>query len=452
MSLTQNIKKTINYSKKNGYGEAVVAAWERVTAKYYADYDYRAPDRETLERQRADKSVSDIKFSLLVPAYETQRVYMSALIDSCIEQTYDNWELIIADGSASDIVKDVVDQYHDARICYVRLAGNDGIAENTNRAIECAAGDYYGLLDHDDLLTADALYEMAHAVQEGRQILAYSDEDKCDESGKHFYDPHFKLDFNLDLLLTNNYICHFMVVRSDVLKKLRIRKEFDGSQDYDIILRVVGSLLLKEKESKDAEPLEKAIVHVPKVLYHWRCHENSTADNPQSKMYAYEAGKKALVDFASRMGWKVDVRHNKHLGFYRIEYGDSVLTHRPDLAAVGGFVAKHGKVASGIYKGQPLLYAGYMNRMDLYQNTDLLDMRNMAVNRAYQKIYEEVTGHPYESTLCTESRELPQWIRDMEKSADGEEQLMELSARLCKELTADGARLLLDPVCVRKNG
>lgn len=450
MSLAQNIKKTINYSKKNGYAEAVVAAWERVTAKYYADYDYRAPSQDTLARQRADKSILDLKFSVLVPAYETQEVYVRALIDSCIGQTYENWELVIADGSASDIVKNVIDQYQEPRIRYVRLEGNDGIAENTNRAIALATGDYYGLLDHDDLLTADALYEMAHAVEKDRPILAYSDEDKCDESGKRFYDPHFKLDFNLDLLLTNNYVCHFMVVRSDILKKMPVRKEFDGSQDYDIILRVVGNLLLKEKENKGAEPVEKAIVHVPKVLYHWRCHENSTADNPQSKMYAYEAGKKALIDFASRMGWKVDVRHNKHLGFYRIEYKHGVLAHRPDLAAVGGFVARHGKVASGTYKGQPLLYAGYMNRMDLYQNTELLDIRNMAVNKAYQGVYEQVTGQPYESTLCTESADLPQWMQDLERTAGGEERLMELSARLCRELTADGARLLLDPVCIRK--
>ena len=449
MSLAQNIKKTINYSRKNGYGEAVLAAWERVTAKYYADYDYHAPDQKILEQQRADQSISDLKFSILVPAYETQKVYMSALIDSCIEQTYENWELIIADGSATDIVEKVVDKYRDARIQYTRLAGNDGIAENTNRAIELATGDYYGLLDHDDLLTPDALYEMAHAVQEERPILAYSDEDKCDESGKHFYDPHFKLDFNLDLLLTNNYICHFMVVRSDILKKFQIRKEYDGSQDYDIILRVVGSLLLKERENKDAEPMEKVIVHVPKVLYHWRCHENSTADNPQSKMYAYEAGKKALVDFASRMGWKVDVRHNKHLGFYRIEYGESVLAHRPDLAAVGGFVARHGKVASGIYKGQPLVYAGYMNRMDLYQNVKVLDLRNMEVNKGYEDIYQEVTGHPYESTLLTQNNELPQWLRELDKSAQGRSQIARMSAELCSKLSKAGGRLLLDPTCVR---
>lgn len=449
MSLIQNIRKTINYSRKNGYAEAFCAAWERVTAKYYADYTYHIPDQETLERQRNDKSVGDLKFSILVPAYETQTVYMNALIESCIGQTYGNWELIIADGSVSNLVKDAVDQYQDPRIRYIKLAENGGISENTNKAIELATGDYFGLLDHDDLLTVDALYEMAHAISDRHPILAYSDEDKCDSLGKRFYDPHFKFDFNLDLLLTNNYVCHFMVVQADVIRKLKIRKEFDGSQDYDLILRVVSSLLLKEKENKDAKPVEEAIVHVPKVLYHWRCHENSTAENPQSKMYAYEAGKKALTDFAARMGWKVDVRHNKHLGFYRIEYRNSVLNHRPDLAAVGGFVAKHGKIVSGNYKGQPLIYAGYMNRMDLYQNTDLLDLRNLAVNKAYQSVYEEVTGHTYESTLVTDRKELPQWIMELNKTADGRKQLMKLGSKLCKRLLKDGARLLLDPVCVR---
>ena len=429
MSLAQNIKKTINYSRKNGYGEAVVAAWERVTAKYYADYDYRAPDTGELERQRADSQASALKFSILVPAYETQRVYMEALIESCIGQTYANWELVIADGSASDVVREVVDSYQDARIRYVKLEENHGIAENTNQAIRLATGDYYGLLDHDDLLTADALYEMACAVREGMPILAYSDEDKCDASGTHFYDPHFKMDFNLDLLFTNNYICHFMVVRADVLRKLEIRKEYDGSQDYDVILRIVSSLLIKEKGTKEAQPVEDCIVHVPKVLYHWRCHENSTADNPQSKMYAYEAGKKALVDF---------------------EYRDNVLTHRPDVAAVGGFVARHGKVAAGVYKGQPLLYAGYMNRMDLYQNTEALDLRNMAVNKAYQEVYEAVVGHPYESTLCTEKKELPHWLQELERAADGEAQLAKLGEALGRQLIEKGGRLLLDPVCVRK--
>lgn len=454
MSLAQNIKKTINYSRKNGYSETFFAAWERMTANYHKDYAYRKPSKDELARQKNDQSITDIQFSILVPAFETQEVYLKALIESCLEQTYENWELIIADGSKSDVVKKTVRGYADARIRYEGLLENGGIAENTNKAIALAKGDYCGLLDHDDMLTPDALYEMAHAIKdkndEKRPILVYSDEDKCDSSGTSFYDPHFKLDFNLDLILTNNYVCHFTVVETQTLKKLSIRKEYDGSQDYDLILRIVSTLLLREKENASAVHVEEKIAHVPKVLYHWRCHQNSTADNPQSKMYAYEAGKKALIDFVNRMGWKGDVRHNKHLGFYRIEYRNNVLTHRPDLAAVGGYVAKHGKIASGIYRGQPLVYAGYMNRMDLYQNIDTLDIRNLEVSKEYQPVYEKVTGHSYESTLAADvKRELPQWIKELEKTANGHE-LEKLNKRLSAQLRRAGGRLLLDPVCVRR--
>lgn len=462
MSMIQNVRKTINYSRKNGYMEAFCAAWERVTAKYYSDYSYTAPSRQVLEAQENDRSLPDISFSIVVPAYETQKVYMAALIDSCIGQTYKKWELIIADGSASDIVEETVRAYEDKRIKYVRLDNNGGIADNTNRAIEYATGDYCGLLDHDDMLTPDALYETAKAIGNRKPILVYSDEDKCDSEGKRFYEPHFKQDFNLDLILTNNYICHFLVVDTDTLKRLRIRKEYEGSQDFDLILRVVSSLLLKERESQNAEDrkqMEESILHVPKVLYHWRCHQNSTADNPQSKMYAYEAGKKALIDFASRMGWKADVRHNKHLGFYRIVYRNDVLTHRPDLAAVGGYAVKNGKIISGIYRGQPVFYAGYMNRIDLYQNVEVLDVRNMAVNKAFWESYEKITGHPYESTLAVSDypvsgsaakKELPQWIRELDKSAEGRKQLERLNVKLSRQLIAEGGRLLLDPECIRK--
>lgn len=455
MSLVQNIKKTINYSKKNGYTETVLAAWERVTAKYYADYKYIMPSEEILQKQKEDANVSDIKVSIVVPAYETGEKYLKALVNSCIAQTYADWELIIADGSASDIVKVTLDSYKDNRIKYVRLDKNGGIADNTNKAIDQATGEYCGLLDHDDILTPDALYEMVKKISKAKYkpVMVYSDEDKCDSDGKSFYDPHIKKDFNLDLILTNNYICHFLVIQTETLKKLGIRKEFDGSQDFDLILRVVGSLLLKEKEGQlndETGRIEDMILHVPKILYHWRCHQNSTADNPQSKMYAYEAGKKALIDFAKRMGWKVDVRHNKHLGFYRIIYRNNVLTHRPDLAAVGGYVAHGGKIVSGEYKGKPLVYAGYMNRMDLYQDVDSLDIRNLSVNKNYYDVYEKITGHVYEDTFAIMSNELPKWIDELNKTKAGREKIHRLNIELSKQLKKDNSRLLLDPECIRK--
>lgn len=457
MSIVQNVRKTINYGKKNGYKEALCAAWERVTAKYYADYTYTEPKETELSAQRADDSVKGIKLSLAVPAYETKPEYMRALIQSCLDQSYENWELIIADGSETELVAQTVAEYQDKRICYVRLAENEGIADNTNQALALATGDYCGLLDHDDVLTLDALYHMAKAIMESQKknispVMLYSDEDKCDSDGKNFFDPHIKLDFNLDLIMTNNYICHFMMIKTEELKRLQIRKQYDGAQDFDLVLRIVSSLLLKEREGQGAK-VEEQILHVPRVLYHWRCHEASTAENPLSKMYAYEAGRKALADFTRRMGWKADIRHNKHLGFYRIAYRNCVLQHRDDLAAVGGFVVSQGKIRSGLYKGQPLIYAGYMNRMDLYQNVTNLDIRNLAVNKKYQTVYEKVTGHPYINTFYVEGeipenrgmKELPQWITELDA-----EQLEKLNRRLSRQLLVEGGRLLLDPENIRK--
>ena len=449
MSIIQNISKTINYGRKNGYKEAACAAWERIVAKYYADYTYKEPASSILEEQKKQE-ISNCKFSIVVPAYETPENYLQELIESCLAQTYGNWELIIADGSKSDRVAKTIEGYEDARIKYTRLAQNGGISENTNAAIKLATGEYCGLLDHDDLLTKDALYEMAVALEQAREqgispIMLYSDEDKCDATGQRFYDPHFKLDFNLDLILTNNYICHFLVIKTTELKRLQIRKQYDGAQDFDLVLRVVSSLYLKEKEGV-LDKVEKYIIHVPKVLYHWRCHQNSTADNPQSKMYAYEAGRKALADFTKRVGWKADIRHNKHLGFYRIAYRNPVLTHREDLAAVGGYVVHGGKIMTGPYRGIPLFYAGYMNRIDLYQNVNYLDIRNLEINKKYISIYEEITGHSYEDTFAigTESK-LPQWMQELSA-----EELDKLNKKLSKSLKAQGKRLLLDPESVRK--
>lgn len=458
MSIIQNIRKTINYSQKNGYKEAICAAWERVTAKYYADYRYIEPSEQILEEQRSDKQVSQYKISLLVPAFETKKEHLTALLESCLAQTYEKWELILADASKTDVVRQTVEQYKDERIRYMKLAENGGISENTNQAIAYATGDYCGLLDHDDLLTKDALYEVVKAIETAKKeekepLMIYSDEDKCDEAGLTFYDPHIKLDFNFDLLLTNNYICHFLVVRTDMLQDMQIRKQYDGAQDFDLVLRMVGKLYLKEKES-NRRCMEQHILHVPRVLYHWRCHQGSTADNPQSKMYAYEAGRKALADFTKRVGWKADIRHNKHLGFYRIAYKNDVLQHREDLAAVGGYVIRKGKISSGIYRGQPLIYAGYMNRMDLYQNVQLLDIRNLELSRKYWTDYEKITGHAYESTFVFTDYEnsqrsvykkLPQWMETL-----SQEQLEKINRKLCKHLLASGERLLLDPESIRK--
>ena len=382
-----NLKKTYYYLKRNGVMQTIGAALERVQAPYFADYTYVAPSSSILEAQRQKKWEEPVCFSVVVPAYETKEEFLKVLVDSLLEQTYPYWELIIADASSTDRVKAHLEQYGDDRIKYYSLENNAGISENTNRGIEKAVGEYIGLLDHDDYLTPDALYEMALAIEQGKEKkleygLLYSDEDKCDEQGTIFYDPHFKTDFNLDLFLTNNYICHFCVMKRELMQKLKFRKEYDGAQDYDIFLRAVGELWSRNSK------VEETICHIPKILYHWRCHNDSTAANPQSKRYAYDAGRRALQDFADARGWRTCVEEMAHVGFYKVIYEGGIFAWRDDVAAVCGKEIRAGKVISGVYdeagrmlyEGLPFCYSGYIHRAVLSQNVCRMNMDKWVVN------------------------------------------------------------------------
>ncbi len=403
MSITANLKKTYYYFKKNGIVDTYYALRERLYARtsplYMAGYDYVPVAEEELQKQREAVFDNAMKFSILVPMYETKPEFARVMIDSVLAQTYANWELILADASKTDVVRDVVVEYtSDSRICYVRIKENKGISENTNEALHHATGDYIGLLDHDDLLTPDALYEMAITIQnaknEGKEVaFVYSDEDKCDTEAQKYYEPHIKSGFNMDLLFSNNYICHFLVMKTELMKRVGFRKEYDGAQDFDLVLR---AFLQKE-------PLEE-ILHVNKVLYHWRCHESSTAANPQSKLYAYEAGKcaveSALEIYLGAMhagnittndgllyvnDIPVRVVHTKHNGFYRVEYGkgtaEDIFKVRKDVGIVTGPVIKNNKITSGFYGkdgicpyiGLPAKFSGYVHRMALQQNCEWAD-------------------------------------------------------------------------------
>ncbi len=271
---------------------------------------------DVVEQQRAMKFEFEPVISILVPLYNTPEIFLKEMIDSVCNQTYGKWELCLADGSDKDhlTVEKTCREYYkkDNRIKYKKLDKNLGISENTNACIELATGDYIGLFDHDDLLTQDALFEVVKRINEKENVdVVYTDEDKLlynakDGSAK-YVEPHCKSDFNLDLLRTNNYICHFFVVNRAIVDKVGgFRSAYDGSQDYDFILRCVENA--------------KSVEHIAKILYHWRIHANSTAANPQSKMYCYEAGKHAIEAHLERMQIKADVEMTEHLGFYRVKY------------------------------------------------------------------------------------------------------------------------------------
>lgn len=266
--------------------------------------------QEELDNQKKAKFDYEPKISIIVPTYNTPVKYLEEMIQSVIDQSYSNWQLCIADGSCGNAkLEKVLEEYHnkDSRIIYKLLDSNKGIAGNTNAALELADGEITGLLDHDDTLEPDALYEVVKAFQDKLVDAVYTDEDKILGPDWINVDPNFKPDYNIDLLRSHNYITHFFCVKTELLKEIGgFKAEYDGAQDYDVILRCT------EKARKTR--------HIAKILYHWRMHDNSTAANPASKAYCHEAGRKAVEDHLKRLGIPGKVELSKLFGGSRVIY------------------------------------------------------------------------------------------------------------------------------------
>lgn len=250
------------------------------------------------------------KISLIVPMYKTKEKFLKELIECLVRQSYPNWELCLADGSDKEnpIYKKYVES--DERIKYKFLNKNLGISGNSNEALKMATGDYIALLDHDDVLSEYALYEVVNCINKYPDVeFMYSDEDKIDENSNR-YDAYFKPDFAIDTLRAQNYICHFSVFKKELMDKLEgFRSDYDGAQDYDIFLRM----------SEIVEP--KNIRHIPRILYHWRVHNESTAKlDSNAKDYAFISGKKAIEDHLKRVGLEAEVSKGCIPGIYRVDY------------------------------------------------------------------------------------------------------------------------------------
>ena len=309
------ISRLYDEVKRNGISNTYYKVKEK-QAKNEALKNYETerlaalPSPEELAAQRKRNFMKEITFSIVVPTYETPETFLRQMIESVLGQTFCRVELCIADGSSSDNVEKIVSEYakNDRRVKYQRLSENKGISENTNAGLQMATGDYIGLLDHDDILELHALYEMRMAIAKNPEAdVIYTDEDKVSFDLQHYFEPHFKPDFNPDLLRSNNYICHFLVMKKELLDQVGgFRSEYDGAQDFDLVLR------LTEKA--------KCVVHIPQVLYHWRSHEASTATNPMSKLYAYEAGKRAVESHLERCGENGVVTDTRFYGFYQTTY------------------------------------------------------------------------------------------------------------------------------------
>ena len=370
------IQKGFRYLKHYGPKEFWIRLHERFEPEevpYGPWYQAYVPDQETLEAQKKHKFDYRPLISIAVPAYQTPVEFLKQMIESLISQTYPEWELCIANASPdNEEMQRVLADYSakDSRVRFCNLKENLGIAENTNRALSKAKGEFMGLLDHDDLLAPNALYEIVQALQDHPQADAlYTDEDKVTTELDEHFQPHLKPDFNLDLLRSNNYICHFFVVRRSIVEKAGgFRKEFDGAQDYDFIFRCTENA--------------REVLHVPEILYHWRTHKASTADNPASKMYAFEAGKRAIEANLERTGTKGVVSHTQDLGFYRVKYP---VQGKPLVSVI---------IPNKDEKETLQTCMEMLNNNTSYQNFEIIIIENNSTTDEIFRYYKELSKDP----------------------------------------------------------
>ena len=288
---------------------------KKLTGNEYADYDtwlrIMRVSRQELFEQRKTKFSYAPKFSVVVPLYHTPAKFLKDLVRSMMYQSYANWELCLVNASPEDVhLTSLLENWamRDKRIRVIRLEKNLGIAQNTNAGIEASTGEFIAFLDHDDFLEPDALFCYVDALNKDKTIdVFYSDEDKTDEYAAHYFYPHFKSDFNIDLLHANNYMCHFLAVRKSLVDTVGgLNEKFDGAQDYDFVLRLTEHT--------------KKIYHCPRILYHWRCSNQSTAANQGNKMYAIHAGKAALNAHYKRIGWNARAQEGAVDGWYQTKF------------------------------------------------------------------------------------------------------------------------------------
>lgn len=268
---------------------------ERLAMEQFGTKSFPSSERRKQEREAYFKRM--VKISILVPLYNTPEPFLREMIESVTSQTYENWELCLADGSdrEHEFVGDICKEYQKAdshgRIVYEKLSQNNGIAGNTNECLKLATGEYIGLFDHDDILHPSALYEYVKAINEQDADYIYCDETTF-QSGdiNHMLTMHFKPDYAVDNLRANNYICHFSVFARELLDGTELfRSRFDGSQDHDMILRLTDRA--------------KHVVHVPRLLYYWRSHAGSVASGIDAKPYVVEAARGAVADHLKRHGF-----------------------------------------------------------------------------------------------------------------------------------------------------
>lgn len=360
------------YYQQFGLKQTVRRALEKLGGKEVRTYEaFRRryfPDKKELNRQRKEQFVYEPLFSIVVPLYKTPLPYLEDLIRSIQAQTYGKWELYLSDGSGKESsLKEVLRNYarKEKRIHIIENDCRLNISDNTNRALEQADGDYVVFVDHDDTLAPDALYECVKVLnREPDAEVIYTDSDKLSENGKRYSEPCFKPDFNLDLLRCQNYICHLTVIQKRFLDKVGyLNSDYSGVQDYDHILRCV------ERTNR--------IVHIPKILYHWRMCPGSVAVDTDNKPYTYELFQKILREHYDRMGIQAEVKA-VFPGVVRTVYQ---LPYEPLVSVI---------IANKDHREDLMRCVESLEQESEYKNLEILIVENNSVSEEIVTYYDQV--------------------------------------------------------------
>lgn len=418
-----NIKKAYQILQKGGPKEFVRRFKSRMHYQYaeqryqYRDYlNIMRPTEKELAQQRKAHFASRPCFGVVIPLYKTKLEYLQDLLDSFKAQTYTNFKLFMVDASPIEddrtVLTDMMwaEAENDPRIIYKILPKNDGIAGNTNQAIQLAMEDsdvtHIALCDHDDFIEPDTFYQYTKVLNKDQNIkIIYSDEDvvkhKDDSEASYVMKP----DFNPYLMESCNYINHFFVCEKSLLEEVKTkdglyeRSEFDGAQDYDLYLRLIEKALKIDKKLMKREDIKKVktalytsstIYHVPRVLYHWRAAENSTAQDPHNKLYAFEAGKRALEEHFKRCRISIsEVGHTDIWGTYRVKYK---LKEKPLISVIipnKDHVDDLKKAISSVKSGT-------------YKNLEFIIVENNSVEPKTFKYYDELKKDKNIKVVCFE--------------------------------------------------
>ncbi len=342
--------------------------FKRIFSGYKSWLKRNEPGSMELDEQRGYVFALEPLISIVVPAYNTPKLLLKAMITSVVNQTYGNWELCIADGS--DKIDAGRNQIYNSfkkekRIVIKKLSGNKGIALNTNEAVSLSSGEYVAILDHDDTIAPFALYEIVRCINEnpGTDFI-YSDEDKISGNGRSRFRPHFKPDYSPDLLRSYNYICHFLVLKRTLGEKAGwFRGGFDGSQDYDLILR--------------ASEIAGRIVHIPKILYHWRIGRGSMSGNQWAKTYAFDSSKRALTEDLTMRNLKGKVTDGLYTDSYRVSY------HIEKEPLVSIIIPNHN------HTGDLKSCIDSILKKSAYRNFEIIIVENNSSDESVFRLYDE---------------------------------------------------------------